>query len=85
MTKYLFKNHYSQIGKKEGFAIKYEDEDMTDQSQLSSASIVEMAKRFGIDAIIAKAERMNIEADSLLAGKLYGHDFTQMFNSKEEC
>ena len=84
MANYLFKNHYSQIGRKEGFSIKYEDEDMTDQSQLSSASIVEMAKRFGIDAIIAKAERTNIEADSLLAGKLYGHDFTQMFNSKEE-
>ena len=79
-----FKNHYSQIGRKEGFKIKYEAEDLTDQSQLSSASITEMAKRYGIDAIIAKAEQRNIEANSALADKLYGNDFTQMFKSKEE-
>lgn len=79
-----FKNHYNQIGRKKDFTIKYEAEDMTDQSQLTSASICEMAKRYGIDAIIAKAKQTNIEADSMLAGKLYGHDFTNMFNSKEE-
>ena len=79
-----FKNHYNQIGRKKDFKIKYHAEDMTDQSQLSSASICEMAKRYGIDAIIAKAKQTNIEADSALAGKLYGHDYTNMFNSKEE-
>ncbi len=79
-----FKNHYSQIGKKEGFKIKYDAEDLTDQSQLSSASITEMAKRYGIDAIIAKAEQKNVEANSALANKLYGNDYTQMFKSKEE-
>lgn len=78
-----FKNHYNQIGKKEGFKTKYEAEDMTDQSQLSSASITEMAKRYGIDAIIAKANQRNIEAGQL-QDKLYGNDYTQMFKSREE-
>ena len=79
-----FKNHYNQIGKKKDFKTKYNAEDETDQSQIASASIVEMAKRYGIDAIIAKAEQKNIEANSSLANQLYGHDFTNMFNSKEE-
>ena len=78
-----FKNHYNQIGKKENFKIKYEAEDMTDQSQLSSASITEMAKRYGIDAIIAKANQRNIEAGQL-QDTLYGNDYSQMFTSREE-
>ena len=55
-----FKNHYNQIGRKKDFKIKYNAEDMTDQSQIASASICEMAKRYGIDAIIAKAKQTNI-------------------------
>lgn len=77
-----FKNHYSQIGKKEEFKVKYTAEDKTDQSQLCSASITEMAKRFGIDAIIAKAQQTTI--DTNLQDKLYGNDYTQMFKSKED-
>lgn len=78
-----FKNHYSQIGKKEEFKVKYDEKDMTDQSQLCSASIVEMARKYGIDAIIAKAEQRNLEAGAI-QDKLYGHDFTNMFKSREE-
>lgn len=78
-----FKNHYNQIGRKEDFKIKYDEEDMTDQSQLSSASITEMAKRYGIDAIMAKAEQRNLEAGAI-QDKLFGHDFTNMFKSREE-
>lgn len=84
MTKALkFKNHYSEIGEKKEFWIVPDAEEMTDQSQLVGASIVEMAKKFGIDAIIAKAEQKNIESEKL-KDILYGHDFTQMFKSKEE-
>lgn len=56
---------------------------MTDQSQIYGASIVEMAKRFGIDAIINLAEKRNIENESL-KNKLYGNDFTKLHKSKEE-
>ncbi len=82
MTKLVFKNHYSQIGRKKDFGIKYEAEDMTDQSQIVGASITEMAKKFGIDAIMARAEQLNV--DDKLKDQLYGHDYTQMFNSREE-
>lgn len=78
-----FKNHYNQIGRKEDFKIKYTAEDMTDQSQVVGASITEMARKYGIDAIIAKASQRNIEAGQL-QDKLYGNDYTQMFKSKEE-
>lgn len=79
-----FKNHYNQIGRKEEFKISYDEPDMTDQSQLSSASITEMAKRYGIDAIMAKAQQRIVEENSALAGKLYGNDYSNMFTSKEE-
>lgn len=42
-----------------------------------------MAKRFGIDAIIAKAEKTVIDSISL-QDKLYGNDFTKLFKSPEE-
>lgn len=84
MTKTLaFKNHYSGIGEKKEFWIEPDQEELTDQSQIVGASIVEMAKKFGIDAIIAKAEQRNIESEKL-KDILYGHDFTKMFNSAEE-
>lgn len=84
-TKIKFKDKYSSIGKKgDEFVTKYSEnaEDMTDQSQVVSASIVEMAKRFGIDAIIAKAEQKVVENQAIL-DQLYGHDYTKMFTNKE--
>lgn len=77
-----FKNSYSIIGRKDDFKIKYEEKDMTDQSQLASASITEMAKRYGIDAIMARAEQMEVNEE--VKNRLYGNDYTQMFNSREE-
>ena len=82
MAKLIFKDTYSEIRKKEEFYKKHEGEDMTDQSQLCGASIVEMAKKFGIEAIIAKAEATEI--DDTLKDKLYGNDFTNMFKNKED-
>lgn len=74
---------YSEMKKKPEFYRPTESkETLTDQSQICSASIVEMAKKFGIDAIIAKAEKMEI--DDRLKDKLYGHDYTKMFKSREE-
>lgn len=85
MTTIKFKNKYSSIGTKNGkFITEYseEAEDMTDQSQIVSASIVEMAKRFGIDAIIAKAEQKIVDNQKVL-DQLYGNDYTQLFTNKE--
>lgn len=78
-----FKNYYDTIGIKPESHIKYKAKDMTDQSQLASASISEMAKKFGIEALKSKAEKTYI--DSLqLQNQLFGHDFTKMNQSKEE-
>lgn len=77
-----FKDSYSERTTKEEFFTTPDDTQMTDQSQVCQASIVEMAKKFGIDAIIAKAEQTQI--DDNLKNQLYGHDFTNMFHSKEE-
>lgn len=82
-AKIKFKNKYDTIGRKDEFARKLTKEDMTDQSQIIGASIVEMAKRFGIDAIIAKAEQRIVDNEKLL-DKLYGNDYTKLFTSKEE-
>ncbi len=78
----VFKNKYSQMGRKEEFDLDYSKEDMTDQSQAINGSITEMAKKYGIDAIIAKAEQMQVN-DSI-KDQLYGNDYTLMFNSTEE-
>lgn len=79
-----FKNRYSGQGRKEEFFTKQENkEDLTDQSQISSASISSMAKKFGIDALIAKAQKMNIENEKIL-DQLYGNDYTKMFTSRDE-
>lgn len=77
-----FRNYYSTKEKKQEFQKIVEGESLTDQSQYASASIREMAKRFGIDAIMAKAEQMT--ATESLKDHLYGNDFTKMFKSKDE-
>lgn len=76
-----FLNYYNTIGRKEDFKRKITGESLTDQSQYVSASIREMAKRFGIEAIMAKAEQLS--ATESLKDNLYGNDFTQMFKSKD--
>lgn len=77
-TKTKYKNYYGTIGRKEEFFTSYPNaEDKTDQSQLASASITEMAKRFGIEAIESKATRMYIEAGKL-QDQLYGMDLTKL-------
>lgn len=79
-----FKNFYNNRKVKEEFFTKQENrEELTDQSQITSASISAMAEKFGIDAVIAKAQQKNIESETLKA-QLYGNDFSQMFKSKEE-
>lgn len=84
MAKLAFKNYYATIGKKEEFYTEQKDkESLTDQSQLANASLTEMAKKYGIDAMIAKAEQATIEAGKL-QDILYGNDFTQMFKSRED-
>lgn len=77
-----FKNHYETKKIKKEFFTKISKEDMTDQSQLASASIVEMAKRYGIDAILAKAEQTQV--DQNVMDKLYGHDLTKLYTDKAE-
>lgn len=77
-----FKNVYSEQKIKKEFFTKGGGERKTKQDQITSASITEMAKRFGIDAIISKANQMN--ADQYLQDQLYGHDYSNMFKSKEE-
>lgn len=82
MNKRTWKNSYDSREVQKEFFTKIKGEDKTDQSQLAGASIVEMAKKFGIDAIIAKAEQTYINEN--LQDKLYGHDLTSMYQSKEE-
>lgn len=77
-----FKNCYSERRKKDEFYREGGGERKTRQDQLTSASITEMAKRFGIDAIESKANQTM--ADEKLQNVLYGNDYTQMFKSKEE-
>ncbi len=77
-----FKDRYSEQKIKEEFYTTPDKTEMTDQSQYASASIVEMAKKFGIDAIIAKAEQTQV--NDAVKDQLYGHDFTNMFHSAEE-
>lgn len=81
----MWEYKYDKIRKKEEFFTEYDKEkavDMTDQSQLCGASIVEMAKKFGIDAIIAKAEQRMVDNNKIL-DQLYGNDYTKMFNTTE--
>ena len=76
-----FKNAYENKRNEKFFTkIDYED-DPTDQSQIIGASMREMAKKFGIDALIAKAEQTMINES--LQNELYGNDYTNMFTSKE--
>lgn len=82
MAKINFKDRYCEERKKEEFYTEPEQTQMTDESQLCQASIVEMAKKFGIDAIIAKAKQTEI--DDNLKNQLYGHDFSDMFKSRED-
>lgn len=77
-----FKNTYSERKAKPEFYKKIEGDDLTDQTQITSASIVEMAKRFGIDAIIARAEAMEVNDE--FKDKMYGNDITKMFTDKAE-
>lgn len=79
------KNYYSTIGYKKNFETIVDEElpSMTDQSQLVSASIVEMAKKYGIEAIISRAEQTKLEAGSTQS-ELYGIDLTNGFKSKEQ-
>lgn len=81
---YKWENKYTKMKKKEEYFTIYDEnaKDMTDQSQICSASIVEMAKKFGIDAIIAKAEQRNIDNNKIL-DQLYGNDYTKMFTTTE--
>lgn len=84
MAKTIFKNYYENRKRHDEFKWKQKDKtSLTDQSQLCGASIVEMAKRFGIDAIIAKAEKTIVDNINL-QDKLYGNDFTKLFKSPEE-
>lgn len=84
MAKLKFKNSYESRGKKPEFYTKYkENKQMTDKSQIYSASITEMAKRYGIDAIISKAEKDYLD-NQAITDKLYGYDLTNGFKSKEE-
>lgn len=68
--------------KKEFHRNPAKEKDLTRQDQLASASIVEMANRFGIDAIISKAKA--IEVDQVVMDKLYGHDLTEMYQDKSQ-
>lgn len=78
-----FLNTYmTRVKKPEFFTNIKNDNDMTDQSQIYSASITEMAKRFGIDAIIAKAKQTQI--DQSVMDKLYGHDLTKLYTDRAE-
>lgn len=77
-----FKNAYTEERKKEEYYREVSEERKTNQDQITSASITEMAKRFGIDAIMAKANQTQI--DENLQNELYGHDYTKMFKSKDE-
>lgn len=81
-----FRNRYSVLKETEKdrkqFKKELTDERLTDQSQLERASITEMAKKFGIDALMAKAEQNYINED--LQNKLYGIDYTKMFTSMDE-
>lgn len=78
-----FKNRYSEQRQKDEFYTECDQTQVTDQSQLCGASIVEMAKRFGIDAIIAKAEKTVLDNEKI-QDQLYGHDYTKMFKSSDE-
>lgn len=78
-----FKNKYERRQRTE-FWKKYENnQKVTDESQQSQASITEMAKKYGIEALEMKAMKTNIEA-SELQNRLYGNDLTKSFNSREE-
>lgn len=80
----MFKNAYSNNIKKTEFFTEYKNnEKITDESQIIQSSIVEMAKKFGIDAIIQKANETKLNND-LIKNKLYGNDLTKGFTSKEE-
>lgn len=72
----------SRIPKKE-FDTIVTGESLTDQSQHANASIREMAKKYGIDALMDKATRTYI--DSLkIQEQFYGFDLSKNFNSTEE-
>lgn len=58
------------------------EKDLTRQDQVVQASITEMANRYGIDAIIAKAKAK--EVDQVVMDKLYGHDLTEMYQDKSQ-
>lgn len=78
-----FKNKYEQR-KREEFFTKYENnEKKTDESQHCQASITEMAKKFGIDAMISLAKQRTLEAESTKSA-IYGLDLTKGAKSKEE-
>lgn len=81
--KITFKNSYNTVGHKPEFGIKYKAEDMTDQSQHASASISEMAKKYGIEALMSKANKQYVDSIAL-QDQFFGHDFTQMQQSKED-
>lgn len=72
----------SRIPKKE-FDTVITGESLTDQSQHANASIREMAKKYGIDALMDKATRTYI--DSLqVQEKFYGFDLSKNFNNTED-
>lgn len=77
-------NYYNTIGTKEEFKTKIaEMESLTNQDQLASASIVAMAEKYGIEAIIAKAKQQELEAGQTQS-MLFGIDISQGFKSREQ-
>lgn len=85
MTTKKFKrqNYYQTIGNKPNFYRKIKDkEHKTNQDELERASISIMAEKYGIDAIMSKAEKMYIDNLSL-QDELYGHDMCNMTSVKE--
>lgn len=80
-----FNNTYCSRRKKpEFFTTPDTENDLTDQSQLANASIKEMAKKFGIEALENLARKQYLEEGSKLKDTLYGNDFTKLHTSKEE-
>lgn len=58
-------------------------ESMTDQSQHANASIREMAKKYGIDALMDKATRTYIDSIKV-QDQFYGFDLSKNFNNTED-
>lgn len=76
-----FKNTYTERRKKEEFYRKVPKDSQTRQDQVYQASITLMAQKFGIDAIISKAQQDM--AGQEFQNMVFGMDFANCLQDKE--